>query len=176
MTALIIIFVILVLLVIYGVSSYNSFVRLKNKVEESNASLESQLKARYDLIPNLVETVKGYAKHESGTLENVIKARNAVASGAGEGQLEGALKSLFALSESYPELKADKNFASLQSQLSEIEKGILNARKYYNAVVKEYNIKRETFPSSLISSMFRFEKKEYVEVEAAAKERVEVKF
>lgn len=183
MTALIIILVIAALVVIYFISTYNSFVKLRNQAEEANAGIDVHLKQRYDLIPNLVETVKGYAKHESGTLEAVIKARNSAMSATtmeerdnANNVLSGTLKSLFALSESYPELKANSNFLDLQQKLSEIEKGLLNARKYYNAIAKQMNSKVEMFPSNLVASMTGFKKLSYAEVEEAAKQRVEVKF
>ena len=183
MTALIIILVIVALVVIYFISTYNSFVKLRNQAEEANAGIDVHLKQRYDLIPNLVETVKGYAKHESGTLEAVIKARNSAMSATtmeerdnANNVLSGTLKSLFALSESYPELKANSNFLDLQQKLSEIEKGLLNARKYYNAIAKQMNSKVEMFPSNLVASMTGFKKLSYAEVEEAAKQRVEVKF
>lgn len=183
MTALIIILVIVALVAIYFISTYNSFVKLRNQAEEANAGIDVHLKQRYDLIPNLVETVKGYAKHESGTLEAVIKARNSAMSATtmeerdnANNVLSGTLKSLFALSESYPELKANSNFLDLQQKLSEIEKGLLNARKYYNAIAKQMNSKVEMFPSNLVASMTGFKKLSYAEVEEAAKQRVEVKF
>ncbi len=183
MTALIIILVIVALVVIYFISTYNSFVKLRNQAEEANAGIDVHLKQRYDLIPNLVETVKGYAKHESGTLEAVIKARNSAMSATtmeerdnANNVLSSTLKSLFALSESYPELKANSNFLDLQQKLSEIEKGLLNARKYYNAIAKQMNSKVEMFPSNLVASMTGFKKLSYAEVEEAAKQRVEVKF
>lgn len=183
MTALIIILVIAALVVIYFISTYNSFVKLRNQAEEANAGIDVHLKQRYDLIPNLVETVKGYAKHESSTLEAVIKARNSAMSATtmeerdnANNVLSGTLKSLFALSESYPELKANSNFLDLQQKLSEIEKGLLNARKYYNAIAKQMNSKVEVFPSNLVASMTGFKKLSYAEVEEAAKQRVEVKF
>ena len=183
MTALIIILVIVALVVIYFISTYNSFVKLRNQAEEANAGIDVHLKQRYDLIPNLVETVKGYAKHESGTLEAVIKARNSAMSATtmeerdnANNVLSSTLKSLFALSESYPELKANSNFLDLQQKLSEIEKGLLNARKYYNAIAKQMNSKVEMFPSNLVASMTGFKNLSYAEVEEAAKQRVEVKF
>ena len=183
MTALIIILVLVALVVIYFISTYNSFVKLRNQAEEANAGIDVHLKQRYDLIPNLVETVKGYAKHESGTLEAVIKARNSAMSATtmeerdnANNVLSSTLKSLFALSESYPELKANSNFLDLQQKLSEIEKGLLNARKYYNAIAKQMNSKVEMFPSNLVASMTGFKKLSYAEVEEAAKQRVEVKF
>lgn len=183
MTALIIVIAVIAIVAIYFITTYNSFVKLRNQAEEAGAGIDVHLKERYDLIPNLVETVKGYAKHESGTLEAVIRARNS-AMGAttleekdkANNALSGTLKSLFALSESYPDLKANAGFVDLQQKLTEIEKGLLNARKYYNAIAKQMNSKVEMFPSNLIASMTGFKKLPYAEVEEAAKARVEVKF
>ncbi len=183
MTVLIIVIAIIALLVLYFISVYNKIVALRNQAEESNAGIDAHLKQRYDLIPNLVETVKGYAKHESSTLEAVITARNSAMNATtmedkdkANNILSGTLKSLFALSEAYPDLKANENFNNLQMQLSEIEKGLLNARKYYNAVVKEFNTLIQSFPSSMVAGLAKAVKLPYAEVEEAAKARVEVKF
>ena len=175
---------ILILLVLIFVVLYNGFIRLKNDCDEAFATMDVYLKKRYDLIPNLVETVKGYAAHESQTLEQVIAARNMAQNAAtpeakiaGENALQGTLKSLFAIAESYPELKANENFLDLSDQLKAVEEDIANARKYYNAVVKQFNTKCEIFPSNLIASMFRFEKKPMFEVSAAEeRENVKVSF
>ena len=180
----IIIAVIVVILVIFVISSYNGFVKLKNKCEEAFATMDVYLKKRYDLIPNLVETVKGYAAHEKETLEKVIAARNAAQGAqtiedkiAGENALQGTLKSLFAVAEGYPELKANTNFLDLQEQLKKIEDDIANARKYYNAVIKEFNTKCEVFPSNIIAGLFHFERKPMFEVGSAEeRENVQVKF
>ena len=135
------------------------------------------------LIANIIETVKGYAKYESETLEKVIKARNLVDSAGtfeqrveGENQITGALKSLFAVAEAYPDLKANQNFLDLQAQLAQIENDIANARKYYNAVVRDYNTKTETFPSALIANMFHFSKKPFYEISEEQRENVTVQF
>lgn len=172
-----------VIIVIYTISAYNGFVKIKNKVEEAYAGVEVYLKKRYDLIPNLVETVKGYAGHEKDTLTAVIAARNQVMTAEsfeqvknGEAQLQKTLKSLFAVAESYPDLKANTNFMDLQKQLQKIEDDILQSRKYYNAVVKTMNTKVELFPSALIAKLFGFTKKEYWEVEDEAHVNVKVKF
>lgn len=180
---LIVILVIVAILVIAFISIYNKLVRMKNRVEESEAQVGAHEKQRYDLVPNLVETVKGYAAHEKGTLEAVIQARNKAASAgsiqAAEGsnkELNTAIRGIFALSESYPDLKANTNFLELQKQLSVIEEKILNARKYYNAVIREFNNLIETFPSNIVANMNNYTKKGYLEVEEEAKKRVDVKF
>ena len=181
---LLIILGIVILLVIIFVVMYNGFIRLKNNCDEAFATMDVYLKKRYDLIPNLVETVKGYAAHESQTLEKVIAARNVAQNAtspeakiAGENVLQGTLKSLFALTESYPDLKANQNFLELSDQLKAIEDDIANSRKYYNAVVNQFNTKCEVFPSNLIASMFHFEKKPMFEVNTAEeRENVKVSF
>ena len=162
----IIIGVIVAILVIYVIAGYNGFIKLKNKCEEGFATMDVYLKKRYDLIPNLVETVKGYATHEKDTLEKVIAARN-MAQGAatiedkiaGENMLQGTLKTLFAVAEGYPDLKANTNFLDLQNQLKQLEDDIANSRKYYNAVVRQYNNKIEMFPSNIVANMFKYSKK-----------------
>ncbi len=166
---------ILVLLVIFAVSMYNSLVRLKVTCDNAWADIDVQLKRRYDLIPNLVETVKGYAAHEKGTLEAVINARNRAMSATGpadkaeaENMLSGALKSLFALSEAYPQLRAIESFTSLQKSLSDIEDTVQNARRYYNAVVRDLNTKILQFPTNIIAGMLGFKSREFFEITAAA--------
>ncbi|SJZ49510.1 LemA family protein [Anaerorhabdus furcosa] len=180
----IIVIVILAVLVIWAISSYNSFITWKNKVEEAFSTMDVYLKKRYDMIPNLVETVKGYAKHESETLEAVINARNAAASATTmEGKIEaekglsGVLGRLFALTESYPDLKANQNFIELQTQIKQMEEEIANSRKYYNGVVKEYNTRCEMFPSSIIASIFNFKKQPmFVVSDETQRENVKVQF
>jgi len=175
---------ILLILIIWIIASYNGFVKLKNSIEEAFSTMDVYLKKRYDLIPNLVETVKGYASHEKETLENVIAARNAAASATtmegrieGENALQGVLKNLFALAEAYPDLKANTNFLELQGELRRMEEEIANSRKYYNAVVKTYNTKREMFPSSIIAGLFHFDKKPLFEVGSEQeRENVKVQF
>ncbi len=183
--ALIIIIAVVVILVLYVVSTFNKFVQIKNQGEEAYAQIDTHLKQRYDLIPNLVETVKGYAKHEQKTLTAVIAARNAAMNAStveekdkADKAFEGTLKSLFALSEAYPDLKANKNFENLQNQLSKLETEILQARKYYNAVVKTFNTAIQTFPNSVVAKMFggRFEKLTYLEVAEAERQNVKVSF
>lgn len=179
-----IILAVVVVLVVWVIASYNGLVRLRNHVEEAFSTMDVYLKKRYDLIPNLVETVKGYSKHESETLERVIAARDrAVGAGSAEeriaceGEVAGALKSLFALAEAYPDLKANQNFIDLQQSLKGVENDIANARKYYNGVVKAYNTKTELFPSSIIARLFRFSRKPLYEVaDTAERENVKVQF
>ena len=160
-----------VLLVLWLIVSYNGFVKLAANCEEGFATMDVYLKKRYDLIPNLVETVKGYAAHESKTLEAVVAARSAVASSSttaeklqNENVLTGTLRSLFAVAEAYPDLKANANFIELMEQLKHVEEDIANSRKYYNAVVKRFNIKCRTFPSAIVAKIFSlFEVKDEVE-------------
>jgi LemA protein len=155
-------------------TSYNKLVSLKNKVLESWSGIDVQLKRRYDLIPNLVNTVKGYAAHESGTFEKVIQARNMAMSAGGnshdrieaENMLSGTLKSLFALSENYPDLKANASFIDLQNKLSDIEENLSNARRYYNALVRDNNTYVDSFPSNLVANAFNFEKFDFFELES----------
>ena len=171
----------LIIFVIWLVSTYNNFVRLKNAIEEAFSTMDVYLKKRYDLVPNFVETVKGYAKHEKETLEKVIAARNACETAwsteekmENEARLTSVLKQLSVVIEKYPELKADKNFIELQNTLKNLENEIAASRKYYNGVVKQYNTKREVFPSNLIAKMFNFDKKPLYEVDSA-EERKNVK-
>lgn len=154
-----------------GVLLYNSLVKLREQVDAAWADVDVQLKRRYDLIPNLVETVKGYAGHERETLEAVIDARSRAMSAEGpaeraeaEGMLAGALKSLFALSEDYPELRAAENFRSLQDTLADLEDHIQQARRYYNAVVRDYNTRIGQVPSNIVARAFGFREREFFEV------------
>ena len=179
-----IIIAIIIVLAIAFVGMYNSFIKLKNSCEEAFSTMDVYMKKRFDLIPNLVETVKGYAAHEKETLEKVMAARNGIQSAATveekmaqENVLTGTLKSLFAVAEAYPDLKANTNFLDLQNQLNLVEEDIANSRKYYNAVVKQFNTKCEMFPSNIIASMFHFERKPMFEVDSAEERKnVEVKF
>ena len=179
-----IIIAIIIVLAIAVVGMYNSFIKLKNSCEEAFSTMDVYMKKRFDLIPNLVETVKGYAAHEKETLEKVMAARNGIQSAATveekmaqENVLTGTLKSLFAVAEAYPDLKANTNFLDLQNQLNLVEEDIANSRKYYNAVVKQFNTKCEMFPSNIIASMFHFERKPMFEVDSAEERKnVEVKF
>ena len=170
-------------LVVLAVGVYNSLIRLRNKCEEAWSDIDTQLKRRYDLIPNLVETVKGYAKHEAETFEKVTAARTA-AMGAksvqekeqAENMLTGALKTIFALAENYPELKANTNFSELQKTLTEIEEHIQLSRRYYNATVRDFNTKIEVFPNNLLAGPFGFKKKEFFQADDEEKKNVKVDF
>lgn len=181
---LIIVIAVIAVLVIWFIAMYNGFVKIKNRVDEAFATIDVYLKKRYDLIPNLVETVRGYAAHEQGTLEKVVQARNMAQSASSDQEkieadnmLSGTLKSLFAVAEGYPDLKANTNFIDLQNQLKAVEEDIANARKYYNAVVREFNTKREVFPSNIIAGMFRFDARPLYEVETAEeRQNVKVQF
>lgn len=175
---------IIALMILWFIFGYNRFVRLRNKVEEAFSTMDVYLKKRYDLIPNLVETVKGYTKHENETLTNVISARNMAVKSqtlddkiANEQKVQSLMGSFFAIGEQYPELKADKNFSKLQDELGSLEKEIANARKYYNAVVLKFNNQVQVFPSNLIAGMFHFARKPMYEItEAVQRENVKVQF
>ena len=187
MTIIYIVIGIVVLVLVWAIFAYNRFVSLINNAKEAWSDIDVQLKRRYDLIPNLVNTVKGYATHESGTFEKVTEARVA-AMGAGniadkskaENVLTGALKSVFAVAEAYPELKANQNFLALQSELSDTENKIQASRRFYNGNVRDLNIAVETFPNNIVANRFHFAKMELFtldDAEAAAVQKpVEVKF
>ena len=163
---------------------YNGLIKLRNQVDEGWSDIDVQLKRRHDLIPNLIETVKGYAKHEKELFENVTKARTAAMSAEApadmakaENNLMGALKSLFAVAENYPDLKANQNFAKLQDELTDTENKIQASRRFYNGVVRDFNIKLQVFPNNLVAGMLSFKKRDFFEVEdAKERENVEVKF
>jgi LemA protein len=166
--ALIIIIVVVVLLLLFFIAVYNGLVRMRNRVDNAWSQIDVQLKRRHDLIPNLIETVKGYAAHEQGTFEKVVQARNAAMSAQGpeqaaqaENVLTGALKSIFALAEAYPDLKANQNFLALQEELTSTEDRISYARQFYNDSVLKYDNKLETFPSNTVAGMFSFKPREY---------------
>jgi LemA protein len=168
--------------VFFGIVIYNRLVKLRNTVKSSWSDIDVQLKKRYDLVPNLVETVKGYAAHESTVLERVITARSSAMHSIGpdvkakaENMLTDTLKSLFALAEAYPDLKANTSFLQLQAQLKELEDSIEYARRYYNAVVRDFNILIESFPSNLIAGSFGFRQEEFFGLDAADIERKPVK-
>ncbi len=175
-------FYIIAAIVLILIVLFNSLVRGRNQVDEAWSDIDVQLKRRYDLIPNLVETVKGYAKHESGVFEEVTKAR-AAAMGAGtmdeklkdENMLSGTLKSLFAVAEAYPELKANQNFMQLQSDITDTEDKIQAARRFYNANVRDYNTKLQTFPGNVIASMFNFTRREFFGIDEKGPEGQPVK-
>ena len=179
-----IVLVVLLALVVIVIGIYNSLVRLRVQCDNAWADIDVQLKRRYDLIPNVVETVKGYAAHEKGTLENVIKARNAAMSAQGpaakaeaENILTGALRQLFALAEAYPQLRAVESFTQLQNTLGQIEEAVQNARRYYNAVVRDLNTKIQMFPSNLVANLFAFKVREFFELaDAAQREAPRVSF
>lgn len=176
----------LALIVVWAIAAYNRFVRLVQRAKEAWADIDVQLKRRYDLIPNLVETVKGYMTHEASTLEKVTAARAAAmdaggieAKGKAENMLTDALKSLFAVSEAYPDLKANQNFLELQRELSDTENKIQAARRFYNTNVRDLNTSIESFPGNVIANLFRFEPREFFELgegEEAARQPVAVKF
>ena len=155
-----------IIFTIWAISVYNAFVRLRNQIEEAFSTMDVYLKKRYDLIPNLVETVKGYAKHEKEALEDVMKARyscmtadNPADKAKNENWLAGTLKSLFAVAENYPDLKANQNYMEMMNSLQNIETEIASSRKYYNGAVKSFNNKRETFPSNIVAKHYKFEEK-----------------
>jgi LemA protein len=169
--------------VVVAVAMYNSLVKLRERADGAWADIDVQVKRRYDLVPNLVETVKGYASHEKDTLERVVQARSAAMDAQGpaakaeaEGALTGALKSLFALAEAYPQLQAAGGFRDLQATLSQIEEQVAQARRYYNAVVRDFNTKAQTFPSVLIARAFGFSEREFFEAAEAEKAAPRVKF
>jgi LemA protein len=183
--AAIIIIAIVVLIAIVFVVMYNGLVRLRNRIDQAWSQIDVQLKRRHDLIPNLIETVKGYAAHEKQTLEGVVAARNAAIqaqSGGPEQQaqaenvLSGALRQLFALSEAYPDLKANQNFLSLQEELTSTEDRIAYSRQFYNDSVNKYDNKIETIPSNIIAGMFGFKGREYFKAEEGASEVPKVQF
>jgi LemA protein len=182
MMALYILIGIGIIALLAGIAIYNKLVRLRNTVRSSWSDIDVQCKKRYDLVPNLVETVKGYASHEKTVFEKVTQARSMAMQATSpaemakaENMLRDTLKSLFAVAEAYPELKANANFLQLQSQLQELENNIEYARRYYNAVVRDYNITIESFPSNLIASSFNFRQAELFQLEAPETERKPVK-
>lgn len=182
MTFVYILIALIVLIILWAIALYNRFVRFNVRTDEAWADIDVQLKRRYDLIPNLIETVKGYATHEKETLQNVTEARTK-AMGAqsveeqaqAENMLTGALKSLFAVSESYPDLKANTNFLELQRELSDTENKIQAARRFYNTNVRDLNTATQVFPGSIIAGMFNFTNRDFFELEAGSEERENVK-
>jgi LemA protein len=171
---------VIVILIVFVIATYNGLVQLKVRVEEAWSDITVQLKRRVDLIPNLVNTVKGYAAHESGVFEKVTEARSAIQNAqsvketaAGENMLEGALKSLFAVAEAYPDLKANQNFLELQQEIVDTEDKIQAARRFYNGGVRDLNTKIQSFPSNVIAGMFSFKQREFFELDEAAQQVAE---
>jgi LemA protein len=181
---LIVILVLAGLAVLLLAGMYNSLVQLRVRADSAWSDIDVQLKRRHDLIPNIVETVKGYAAHEKGTFENIARFRSQAMQATtpadkaqAENQLSGALKSLFAVAENYPELKASEQFTGLQSSLNSIEDNIQNARRYYNAVVRDYNTRVQSFPTNILAGMFGFQTRQFFEVESPEdRQAVQVKF
>lgn len=183
MVALIVIGTLIVVCIIWLIATYNGFIRLRNLTDNSWSDVDVQLKRRYDLIPNLVNTVKGYAKHEREVFLNVTEARAKATAATTPGEkstaenmLTNALRQLFAVAENYPELKANTTFLDLQKNLSEIEDAIQNARRYYNAVVRDFNIKVESFPSNTVALIFNFKKRDFFEIEEGERAVPKVEF
>lgn len=185
MSILYIVLAVIVAFVLYFVIKYNGFITLRTRAQEAWSDIDVQLKRRYDLIPNLVNTVKGYATHESGTFEKITEARSKAMQagtpaekGEAENMLSGTLKSLFAISEAYPELKANTNFLQLQSELSDTENKIQASRRFYNGNVRDFNTGVQMFPGNIIAGIFKFTKMDFFQLEEGSveKEPVEVKF
>jgi LemA protein len=179
---MIIVIIILAVILLWAIGTYNSFVKLRTHVTEAWADIDVQLKRRYDLIPNLIETVKGYASHEEGVFTKVTEARSQAMQAdtvadhnEADNMLSGALKSLFAVSENYPELKANENFLELQRELSDTENKIQAARRFYNGNVKALNIRVETIPSNIIANIAKVKKAEFFELEEGSEEKEPVK-
>ena len=174
---------IVAVIVLWAILTYNGLITLKNRTDEAWSDIDVQLKRRYDLIPNLVETVKGYASHESGTFQKVAEARTAAMNASGpaakavaENQLSATLKTIFALSENYPELKANQSFLDLQQQLTDTEDKIQAARRFYNGNVRDFNTKLQVFPTNLIGNMLGFTKRDFFEIAEGERANPQVKF
>lgn len=184
MTPFWIVLAIIAIIIIWIIAMYNGLIGLKNRVDEAWSDIDVQLKRRYDLIPNLIETVKGYAAHEQGTLEKVIAARNIAMQASSteekskaEDALSGTLKSIFALAENYPDLKANQNFLELQRELTDTEDKIQASRRFYNGNVRDFNTKVQVFPTNLMAGMLGFKSRQFFEIsDAAQKEPIQVKF
>jgi LemA protein len=179
MIALLVFIAVLVIIAVMAVGIYNGLVQLRVRADNAWSDIDVQLKRRHDLVPNLVETVKGYAAHEKGTFENVARYRSAAMAATSaadraqaEGQLTQALRGLLAVAENYPELKANAQFQSLQQSLSQLEDALQNSRRYYNAVVRDLNTRIQTVPSNIIAGMFNFKLREFFEIEDAAERAV----
>lgn len=183
-TALWVVLIIIVVLIVAIIGMYNGLITLKNRVDEAWSDIDVQLKRRHDLIPNLIETVKGYAAHEQGTFEKVTQARTAAMQAGSadekakaENALSGTLKSIFALAENYPDLKANQNFIELQKELTDTEDKIQASRRFYNGNVRDFNTKIQVFPTNLMAGMLGFQSRQFFEIaDAAEKENVQVKF
>ena len=178
-----IILAIVVVILVFVIGMYNNLVQLRVRTDSAWSDIDVQLKRRHDLIPNLVETVKGYAAHEKGTFENIARFRSAAMQATtpadkavAENQLTGALRTLFAVAENYPQLKASEEFTQLQGSLSQTEDAIQNSRRYYNAVVRDLNTRIQTFPTNILAGMFGFQPRQFFEVAEADREPVAVKF
>jgi LemA protein len=183
MPLIVILLIIVLLLIVWAIAAYNSLVQLRVRAESSWSDIDVQLKRRHDLIPNIVETVKGYAAHEKGTFENIARYRSAAMQATSleqraeaENQLTGALRGLLAVAENYPQLRASEQFNQLQGTLREVEDAIQNSRRYYNAVVRDLNTKIATFPTNIFAGMFGFTPRPFFEVAASDRENVAVKF
>lgn len=182
MLAITVFLVVLTVIALYAVGIFNNFVRLRNGAEEAFKSIDVFLKQRYDLIPNLINTIKGYTQYESSTLEKIVELRSQAMSaggkdgGAAEAALSGALKSVFALAEGYPDLKANQEFLHLQQTLTQLEESIQRARRYYNASVRDLNNAVGMFPGNLLAPIFGFQRMEYFEVDVAETKNVNVQF
>lgn len=181
---LIILIIVVVVIAGFLIAMYNGLVQLRVRADSSWSDIDVQLKRRHDLIPNIVETVKGYAAHEKTTFENIARYRSAAMqattpaeAGVAEAQLTSALRGLFAVAENYPQLRASEQFTSLQAALQEVEGAIQNARRYYNAVVRDYNTKVQSFPTNILAGMFGFQQKQFFQLDTPAeRENVAVKF
>ena len=174
---------IVIVIAFWLIAVYNGLIRLKNRTDEAWSDIDVQLKRRYDLIPNLISTVKGYAQHEKNLFEKVTQARTAAMGAQGpvdksqaENMLSGTLKSLFAVAENYPDLKANENFLELQRELSDTENKIQASRRFYNGNVRDFNIKIEVFPNNLVAGMLNFTKRDFFEIEGEEKEPVKAEF
>ncbi|MCD6109202.1 LemA family protein [bacterium] len=183
MEVLYIVLGIVILVGLFAMGVYNSLIILRNKVDEGWSDIDTQLKRRWDLIPNMVETVKGYAKHEAGVFEEVTKARSQAMqaktpneSAKAENMLSSTLKSLFAVAENYPELKANQNFMELQETLKEIEEHIQMSRRYYNGTVRDFNTKLQVFPNNIVAGMLGFKKRDFFEIDDEERKNVKVSF
>jgi LemA protein len=181
--AFIILLVVIFLVIVFVIATYNGLIQLRVRADNAWSDIDVQLKRRHDLIPNLVETVKGYAAHEKGTFENIAKFRSAAMSATSpeqkmqaEGSLTQALRGLLMVAENYPQLQANQEFMSLQNSLKEVEDSLQNSRRYYNAVVRDLNTRIQTFPTNIMAGMFGFTPRAFFEIDAADRANVEVKF